>query len=279
MSFSPSHHHQQLNHRCHLHTSTRKFSREPQAPSPSQSQHPMLPQLLSYAAVLERSAAAHVYAQQLNNVASLCLEVGQYDKAISSLGKALRLSELHIVDQLLDRAQACTCHDCSLDGCITYSETSASNVNHANLQNKMMVVEDCDPEEEGGGGRRRGGYRFVSILIVVLLSLVSAWQEHGVVSALQMIQRLLSPSFSHHHPSSTAVASQQSLSSVWVPSSQEDDEVNQSIDDLLSSSSFDVYSISGGFHNLEEESFDPVRMTRLCDNDRSHSQRSTRIIQ
>jgi len=152
MSFSPSHHHQQLNHRCHLHTSTRKFSREPQAPSPSQSQHPMLPQLLSYAAVLERSAAAHVYAQQLNNVASLCLEVGQYDKAISSLGKALRLSELHIVDQLLDRAQACTCHDCSLDGCITYSETSASNVNHANLQNKMMVVEDCDPEEEGGGG-------------------------------------------------------------------------------------------------------------------------------
>ena len=123
--------------------------------------------LLSYAAVLERSAAAHVYAQQLNNVASMCLEVGQYDKAISSLGKALRLSELHIVDQLLDRAQACTCPDCSLDGCITYSETSASNVNPSNLrdvpvcnpnknknhlQNKMMVVEDYDPEEGGGGG-------------------------------------------------------------------------------------------------------------------------------
>merc|ERR1719491_702764 len=47
-----------------------------------------------------------------------------------------------------------------------------------------------------------------------------------------MIQRLSSPSFSHHHhhqhPSSTAVASaavaSQSLSSLWVPSSQEDDE-------------------------------------------------------
>merc|ERR1712194_70010 len=126
-----------------------------------------------------------------------------------------------------------------------------------------------------------------SILIVVFLSLVSsAWQEHGVVSALHIIQRLSSPSFSHHHPSSTAVASaavasQQSLSSLWVPSSQEDDEANnQSIDTLLSSSSsFDLYSINGGFNNLEEESFDPVRLTRLCDDDRSHSQRSTRIIQ
>merc|ERR1712194_356133 len=123
-----------------------------------------------------------------------------------------------------------------------------------------------------------------SILIVVFLSLVSsAWQEHGVVSALQIIQRLSSSSFSHHHQSSTAMGSavaSQSLSSLWVPSSQED-EANQSIDNLLSSSSssFDVYSINVGFNTLEEESFDPVRLTRLCDADRSHSQRSTRIIQ
>jgi len=130
------------------------------------------------------------------------------------------------------------------------------------------------------GGGRRGGYGFVSILIVVLLSLLSSWQEHGVVSALQIVQRLSSPSFPHHHQSSRAIvsAASPSLSSLWVPSSQ-DDEANQSIDSLLSSSSFDVYSISGGFNNLEEESFDPVRLTRFCDDDRSHSQRSTRIIQ
>merc|ERR1712238_86931 len=123
----------------------------------------------------------------------------------------------------------------------------------------------------------------MGILTIVLLSLLSSWQEHGVVSALQIIQRLSSPSFSHHHhhQSITAVAStaSSSLSSLWVPLSQQEDEANQSIDNLLSSSSFDVYSISGGFRNLEEESFDPVRLTRLCDDDRSQSQRSTRIIQ
>jgi len=164
MSFSPSQHHQQLNHRCHvnMHASAMKFSREPQSQSQSQSQHPMLQQLSSYAAVLERSASAHVYAQQLNNAASMCLEVGQYDKAISSLGKALRLSELHIVDQLLDRAQACGCVDCSLDGCITYSESESNNTNvlnfcnqnKNNLKNNMMVVEAYDPEEEGGGSEQ-----------------------------------------------------------------------------------------------------------------------------
>merc|ERR1712238_468699 len=129
-----------------------------------------------------------------------------------------------------------------------------------------------------GGRRRRGGYGIVSILIVVLFNLVSSWQEHGGVSALQIVQRLSSPLFSHHHQPSTAVASaaSPSLSSLWVPSSQQDDEANQSIDSLLSSSSsssssFDVYSISSGFNNLKEESFDPVRLTRLCDNDRSHS--------
>ena len=139
-----------------------------------------------------------------------------------------------------------------------------------------------------GRGRKRGPNGAVPILTIVLLSLLSSWQEHGVVSALQIIQRLSSPSFSHHpHQSNTAVASaaSPSLSSLWVPVSQQEDEANQSIDNLLSSSSssssssFDVYSISGGFNNLEEESFDPFRLTRLCDDDRSQSQRSTRIIQ
>jgi len=62
----------------------------------------------------------------LNNVAAACIEIGQYDKGISSLSKALRLSEMHIPDQLFDRSLACTCFNCSLDGCITHTENDSS---------------------------------------------------------------------------------------------------------------------------------------------------------
>merc|ERR1712238_386986 len=35
----------------------------------------------------------HLYAQKLNNSAASCIDIGQYDRAISSLSKALKLSE------------------------------------------------------------------------------------------------------------------------------------------------------------------------------------------
>jgi len=73
---------------------------------------------------MKRAASAHVYAQKLNNIAASCIEIGQYDRAISSLGKALRLSEMHIPDQLFDRSQVCTCFNCSLDGCIRHTENN-----------------------------------------------------------------------------------------------------------------------------------------------------------
>ena len=62
-----------------------------------------------------------MFVQQLNNSAAMCIEIGQYDRAIASLAKALRLSELHVDNQTKD---ACLCHDCSLDGCISYSENT-----------------------------------------------------------------------------------------------------------------------------------------------------------
>jgi len=108
--------------------------------SQSQSQSQSEQQLSSYASVVERAASAHKYAQKLNNISALCIETGLYDKAISSLGKALRLSELHIPDQLFDSSQACTCHECcSLDGCIIYSEN-----NNYNIDSDLAELLDCD---------------------------------------------------------------------------------------------------------------------------------------
>lgn len=78
--------------------------------------------------MVERAASAHEYAQKLNNVSAMCIEIGKYDKAVTSLGKALQLSEIHTTDQLLDRSEACTCTNCSIEGCILHSEQDSTNV-------------------------------------------------------------------------------------------------------------------------------------------------------
>ena len=84
---------------------------------------------------MERAASAHEYAQKLNNLSAACIELGKHDKAIESLGKALKLSELHTTDQLLDRSQACACRDCSLDGCIANSVTDLNLVKLFDISN------------------------------------------------------------------------------------------------------------------------------------------------
>jgi tetratricopeptide (TPR) repeat protein len=71
----------------------------------------------------------HLYAQKLNNSAALCIEIGQYDRAILSLTKALRLSREQSDESLL---VTCSCQDCSLDGCIAYSESTRCPVVNAN---------------------------------------------------------------------------------------------------------------------------------------------------
>mmetsp|Transcript_16934 Transcript_16934/g.34850 ORF Transcript_16934/g.34850 Transcript_16934/m.34850 type:complete len:185 (+) Transcript_16934:111-665(+) len=64
----------------------------------------------------------HRFAQKLNNSAALCIEIGHYDRAIFSLTKALRLSRQQSDESLVS---GCACHQCSLDGCIAYSENSS----------------------------------------------------------------------------------------------------------------------------------------------------------
>jgi hypothetical protein len=69
---------------------------------------------------------ANLYAQKLNNSGAFCIEIGEYDRAIVSLGKALKLSELHRESDLAD---ACLCPNCTIEGCIAHSETIPSGVN------------------------------------------------------------------------------------------------------------------------------------------------------
>ena len=69
---------------------------------------------------------SYVYAQKLNNNAALCIECGQYDRAESTLTKALRLSKAHIQKT---KIKVCKCYHCTLDGCIIFSEDSQRALN------------------------------------------------------------------------------------------------------------------------------------------------------
>ena len=76
------------------------------------------------------STKANLYAQKLNNSAAFCIEIGQYDRAILSLGKALKLSALYDKQDggyTIEDA-ACLCQNCSVEGCIAYSESIPANL-------------------------------------------------------------------------------------------------------------------------------------------------------
>eukprot|EP00531_Pseudo-nitzschia_arenysensis_P018973 CAMPEP_0116128478 /NCGR_PEP_ID=MMETSP0329-20121206/7381_1 /TAXON_ID=697910 /ORGANISM="Pseudo-nitzschia arenysensis, Strain B593" /LENGTH=322 /DNA_ID=CAMNT_0003622619 /DNA_START=769 /DNA_END=1737 /DNA_ORIENTATION=- len=81
---------------------------------------------------------ANLYAQKLNNSAAFCIEIGQYDRAIKSLGKALKISAMALdsnssSDETTEDA-TCFCINCSIEGCILYSESIPANLLAAQSQ-------------------------------------------------------------------------------------------------------------------------------------------------
>ena len=60
---------------------------------------------------------SQLYAQEMNNSAASCIEVGLYGRAIASLLRALALSRR----QRVPREATCTCRHCILDACIVRS--------------------------------------------------------------------------------------------------------------------------------------------------------------
>lgn len=70
-----------------------------------------------------------LYVKKLNKSAALCIDIGHYDRAISSLKKALQLSSKHNDEKLSDFSN---CRQYSLDSCIAFSGN-----NHPLLQTVM----------------------------------------------------------------------------------------------------------------------------------------------
>lgn len=67
----------------------------------------------------------NILSQKLNNSAALCIEVGQYDRAIFSLQRALRLSEKHTSQMKSASSKPVTVSSYTLDGCIAFSDANS----------------------------------------------------------------------------------------------------------------------------------------------------------
>jgi hypothetical protein len=61
-------------------------------------------------------------AKKLNNRAAFCIETGRYDRAVSNLVKALKLTEQ------IDKSATCTCKHCGLQACVTFSQSFDSTI-------------------------------------------------------------------------------------------------------------------------------------------------------
>jgi len=67
------------------------------------------------------------YMQKLNNSGAYCIEIGMFDRAIVSLTKALKISQMH-EDSDNTEQSVCICPKCSLEQCISYSEQLPTSV-------------------------------------------------------------------------------------------------------------------------------------------------------
>ena len=94
-----------------------------------------------------KASPSHLYAQQLNNSAALCIEIGHFSRAIISLQKALELNRSHKKGWKDRGQQVCKCNRCTLDACIAFSENTPSEAttafngdNYSNSNTKRRKV-------------------------------------------------------------------------------------------------------------------------------------------
>mmetsp|Transcript_23134 Transcript_23134/g.54697 ORF Transcript_23134/g.54697 Transcript_23134/m.54697 type:complete len:324 (+) Transcript_23134:130-1101(+) len=93
--------------------------------------------------------ALDVFAQRLNNSAALCIEVGEYDRAILSLQRALELSRKHTSGTNGEMERECHRkgpQQCiSLDSCISFSEVNClySNPTTTSCSKRKLGTSTC----------------------------------------------------------------------------------------------------------------------------------------
>jgi hypothetical protein len=90
------------------------------------------------------SQAPHLLAQKLNEHAAFCIEIGCYDRAISTLVQALQLSEQ------TNHTRVCQCHSCSLESCMAFSQQTPEGICVTPKKNdQKLLLTDHDSSEEG----------------------------------------------------------------------------------------------------------------------------------
>ena len=88
-----------------------------------------------------------VLAKKLNNRGAFCIETGRYDRAIPTLLKALRITQQNSIKE-----QCCSCHYCTLEECVTFSQRRGcmtSIVTDSPLNKSFSNDTDVSNNDEG----------------------------------------------------------------------------------------------------------------------------------
>lgn len=94
-------------------------------------------------------SCTYLLAQQLNNSAARCIEIGHYGRAMASLKKALEINKKS-KKAMYHYEKISTCYPCTLDGCIAYSEKNRSAINCSSSNDEEPTTKKRRLEETNG---------------------------------------------------------------------------------------------------------------------------------
>eukprot|EP00751_Fragilariopsis_kerguelensis_P007966 CAMPEP_0170799246 /NCGR_PEP_ID=MMETSP0733-20121128/26910_1 /TAXON_ID=186038 /ORGANISM="Fragilariopsis kerguelensis, Strain L26-C5" /LENGTH=238 /DNA_ID=CAMNT_0011150899 /DNA_START=487 /DNA_END=1199 /DNA_ORIENTATION=+ len=83
----------------------------------------------------------HLYAQKLNNSAAICIEIGLYDRAISSLSKALKLSEQEVEEDEQEQEEPA-------EGQERNQEEQGKNQENNDDDDDVIMEDEAEDEDE-----------------------------------------------------------------------------------------------------------------------------------
>lgn len=154
----------------------------------------------------------HLLAQKLNNRGATLIETGRFDEAITTLVKALKLSEQSSNDK------ACCCRFCSLDACLSASDTGPLMMQQQDSQSLMYKVNssshciECSKDEatssDETSSENQGGFVYSKPVRVDAKSINDGHNMGSTLSLITIFNLALA-----HHLNATA----QTMSSSSTP--------------------------------------------------------------